>query len=145
MKLFSRFTFLFASSFSVLSAQSVLCVTSAVPPIVRFEGLTERTGDIVYTCTANPNTALTANFSVAMNANITNNISGNNTLTGIVFTSDNGNGPQPVLPQPVLSGANSLVYNGVGLTFSTQGTLTLRIANIRVNAGQVPIDAPILA
>jgi uncharacterized protein (TIGR03437 family) len=145
MKLFSRFIFLLASSFSVLSAQSVLCVTSAVPPIVRFEGLTERTGDIVYTCTANPNTTLTANFSVAMNANITNNISSNNTLTGIVFTADNGSGPQPVLPQPVLTGANSLVYNGVALTFSPQGTLALRIANIRVNAGQVPIDAPILA
>jgi uncharacterized protein (TIGR03437 family) len=145
MKPFSRFLLLAGFSFGILSAQSVLCVTSAVPPIVRFDGLAERTGDIVYTCTANPNTALTANFSVAMNANITNNISSNNTLTGIVFTADNGSGPQPVLPQPVLSGANSLVYNGVGLTFSPQGTLTLRIANIRVNAGQVPIDSPILA
>ncbi|HEY4361737.1 MAG TPA: hypothetical protein VGN17_12235 [Bryobacteraceae bacterium] len=127
------------------AAQSNFCVTSAVPPLVRAEGLTERTGDIVYQCSGTANATLAANFTVAMNTNITNNVSSGNTLTGIVFTVDSGGGPQPVLVQPQLTGPNSLVFNGVVVGFSAQGTAALRIAGIRVNARPVPLDAPIIA
>jgi uncharacterized protein (TIGR03437 family) len=141
----SLLVLLLAGSAGVGFAQSNFCVTSAVPPVLRAEGLTERTGDIVYTCSGTPNGTLTANFSVAMNTTITNNISSNNMLTGIVFTIDNGSGPQPVLSQPLLTGPNSLVFNAVPVTFSAQGSAVLRIADIRVNAGQIPLDVPIVA
>jgi uncharacterized protein (TIGR03437 family) len=145
MKCLLRIGLLVVGPLSVVSAQSVLCVTSAVPPILRVEGLTERIGDISYSCTGSPNGTLTANFSVAMAANITNTISSGNTLTGIVFTVDSGAGPQPVLVQPQLSAPNSLVFNGVPMTFSPQGSVSLRIAGIRINAGQFSLDAPIIA
>jgi uncharacterized protein (TIGR03437 family) len=130
---------------SFLSAQTTICVTSAVPPLVRAEGLTERVGDILYTCSGVPNTMFTGNFSVALTTNITNHISSGILLTGIVFTSDNGSGPQAVTTQPILTGPNSFVFNGVALMLSAQGTVTLRVAGIRSNATQVPIGAQIVA
>src|SRR6266404_5870907 len=99
MKYISRgvlFLLAITVSSSLLSAQSTICVTSAVPPLVRVEGLTERVGDILYTCTGVPNSTFTGNFSVALTTNVTNHISSGIMLTGIVFTSDNGTGPQSV-------------------------------------------------
>ena len=147
MKFFSRGTLLFLPlvATGLLYAQPVICVTSAVPPIVRSEGLTERIGDINYTCSGPANSMFTANFSVALNANVTNHISTGNLLTGIVFTTDNGSGPQAVTTLPIQSGPNSFVFNGVSLTLNAQGTTSLRVADVRTNATQVPIGAPIVA
>src|SRR5580704_15052608 len=119
---------------AVLSAQPDICATSATPSIVRIEGLAERVGDIVYTCTGAPNSTVTVNFSISLNTNISNRISSGNTLTGLIFTMDNGSGPQPILISPLLASQNTLVYNGVSLNFSSQGSLVLRLAGIRANA-----------
>lgn len=62
----------------------VTCTATAVPPIVRAEGIAELVGDIVLTCIATPgaptvqglNTFL-VNISVSLNVNITNNFSFN--------------------------------------------------------------------
>jgi uncharacterized protein (TIGR03437 family) len=87
-----------------------------------------------------------ANISIALNANITNRISSSGTtLTGTVFTIDSGAGPQPVLTQPLLLNQITLVYNGVNIVFSPQGAVNLRIAGIRANATQVPLDDQIIA
>ncbi|MGD1095906.1 MAG: IPT/TIG domain-containing protein [Bryobacteraceae bacterium] len=131
-----RYVF-FLTSFAftaVLSAQPGICATSATPSIVRVEGLAERVGDIVYSCTGAPNSNVTVNFSISLNTNISNRISSGNTLTGLIFTVDNGSGPQPILVSPLLASQNTLVYNGVSLTFSPQGSLILHLAGIRANA-----------
>jgi uncharacterized protein (TIGR03437 family) len=135
----------FIGSLTILSAQSGSCVTSAVPPVVRVEGLAERIGDILITCNASPNATLTANFTVAVNTNISNRISAGNLLTGIVFTIDSGSGPQPVLVQPVLLSANTLALNGLAVGFSPQGVSSLRIADIRVNANGIQVNNAIIA
>src|SRR5580700_3905907 len=114
---------------SLLSQPSV-CVTSATPPLVRAEGLTERIGDINLTCTGTPGNTLNANITIGLNTSLTNRISSGGTLTGIVFTIDSGAGPQPVLTQPVQVSQNTLAYNGVTMTFSPQGGVNLRIAGI---------------
>ena len=138
--------FLFVSlALGVLSAQPNLCVTSAVPPVVRAEGLTERIGDITVTCNSTPNATLTANFTVALNTNISNRISAGGLLTGIVFTIDSGTGPQPVLMQPALVSQNTLVFNGVAVPFSAQGVATLKFADIRANANSLPANPAIMA
>ena len=124
---------------------NVVCATSANPPVVRAEGLAERVGDIVYKCSGVPNTPVTGNFTVSLNANLTNRVSSGNTLTGIVFTIDTGSQPQPVAVQPLLNSQGSLVYNGVSFALSPQGTATLRIAGIRANAMQVPVNGKIVA
>jgi uncharacterized protein (TIGR03437 family) len=128
-----------------LYGQPTICAPSADFPGVRAEGLTERIGDIIYNCTSTPNATITGNFLISLNVNLTNRLSTGNTLTGIVFTADNGAGPQPILVQPVLNNSSSLVYNGVTLTFSTQGSVSLRVAGIRANATQVSNGAPIVA
>jgi uncharacterized protein (TIGR03437 family) len=131
---------------AALFAQSpVTCVTSAVPPVVRSEGLTERIGDINFTCTGPANTAFNANITIALNANITNHLSAGSTLTGIVFTTNMGAGPQAVAVTPLLIAGNSLVYNGVPLMLSSSGSAALNISGIRTNATQVPIGALIIA
>src|ERR1017187_8446122 len=142
---FFLLVFLLVSSTAFLSAQNNLCLSSANPPVVRVEGLAERVGDIVYTCTGIPNSTLTGNFAAGLNVNITNRISTGNTLTGIVFTVDSGSGPQPILVQPLLTSVNTLVYNGVSLMYSSQGTLTIRLAGIRANANQIPVGERIFA
>ncbi len=128
-----------------LSAQTNLCMTNAVPPVVRAEGLTERIGDILFTCSGVAGSTVIANFTIGLNTNVSNRMSGGGVLTGIVFTVDQGSGPQPVLVQPLLNSPSVLAYNGVPLTYSPQGTATLRIADIRVNATRIPIGNPIVA
>src|SRR5437868_2660705 len=118
----------FALSSSILSAQTTFCTTSAVPPIVRAEGLAERVGDIQLLCTGAPNGSLTGNFTIVLSATITNRISPGNTLTGIVFTVDSGAGPQPVLVQPIQVNQFSFVFNGATVNFSPQGTARINIA-----------------
>src|SRR5215469_7545890 len=145
MSLAVRTILLFSLPAAILSAQSVICTTSAVPPIVRVEGLAERIGDIGIVCTGQPNATLIANFTVSMNANITNRISSGNTLTGIVFTVDSGIGPQAVLSQPLLLTPNTLSFGGVSVAFSAQGSVALNIADIRVNASSIPVNSPIIA
>jgi uncharacterized protein (TIGR03437 family) len=142
------FTFMACSVSGVLQAQTVLtCENSAVPPIVASQGVTERIGDIVMTCTGGaPGARVTGNYSVFLNVNITNHVSGN-TVTDVIFTVDNGAGPQPVNAPGTLVGANQLVYNGLSFTLSPTGTALFRLANVRAAAnltGQGP-NNPVFA
>jgi uncharacterized protein (TIGR03437 family) len=129
----------------VSSAQTTFCTTSAVPPLLRAEGLAERVGDIQLLCTGAPNVTLTGNFTFVLSVTVTNRLSSTNTLTGIVFTVDSGAGPQPVLVEPIMVNQNSLVFNGAGVKFSPQGTARINVAGIRVNANQVAVQTPITA
>lgn len=118
---------------------------SAKPLIVRAEGLADRVGEIIYDCTGQPGTQVTANLTVSLNVNITNRLSAGNTLTGIIFTIDTGAGPQA---QPILPGLMSpgtLVYNGVSFTLSPKGMAELIISDIRANITQVGPGFPVLA
>ena len=60
------------------AGQPLVCSTNAgVPPVVRAEGYTELVGDIVLVCTGgNPDQALTANFQLFLNTNITSRLLG---------------------------------------------------------------------
>jgi uncharacterized protein (TIGR03437 family) len=131
-----KYAVLILGSIGVLAAQPEACSTTAASPIVRAEGLTERVGDIVFTCTGAPNSTLGVNLSLELNANITNRISSGNIVTGTALTVDSGSGPQAVMVQPVLLSPNNLAWNGVTLTYSAQGALTIRMADVRANAAE---------
>ncbi|MGI8743726.1 MAG: IPT/TIG domain-containing protein [Bryobacteraceae bacterium] len=135
--LLSTFAFLSLSVSAFSQTQILTCNATSVPPIVRGEGITERVGDIVVDCSGGtPNTQMTGNFSIFLSVNITNRISGN-AVTGVVFTIDNGSGPQPVTAPGIIAGPSNLVYNGVSFALSPAGSVTLRIANIRAAANQL--------
>lgn len=140
MKLF----FLIAAAAGIAAAQPSVCSTTAAPVILRAEGLTERIGDILYTCTGAPGAALTVNLSVQLNTGITNRLSTGNTVTGTAVTLG-GSGPPSVTVQPILQSSNNLIWNGVPLQYSAQGTLTIDIAGIRANATGVPVGGQIVA
>ena len=68
------------------------CIANAgVPPVVRAEGYTELTGDIVITCTGgNPATPFNANFQLFLNTNITSRLIGNNQSEALLMIDEPG-------------------------------------------------------
>ena len=140
-----KLCFLMAAAADVIAAQPNVCSTTAAPVILHAEGLTERIGDILYTCTGPPGSQLTVNLSVQLNTGITNRLSSGNTVTGTAMTVDSGSGPQAVTVQPILQSPNNLIWNGVPLHYSAQGTLTIDISYVRANATGVPVGGQIVA
>jgi uncharacterized protein (TIGR03437 family) len=137
--------FCLVAAATVVWAQPNVCSTTAAPVIMRMEGLTERIGDILYTCTGAPGSSLTVNLAVQLNTEITNRLSSGQTVTEPALTVNNGSGPQTVTVQPVLYSPNNLIWNGVSLQYSAQGTLTIDISGIRANATGFPVGAQIVA
>jgi len=138
----NKFRLLFAvaaiiGALGVADAQTLLtCNVASVPAVVRAEGLTERTGDIVLNCSGGqPGSQVTGNLSVFLNVNITNRLTAG-VLSDVVFTVDNGSGPQLTNVQGTLTGTNALVFNGLSFALSSSGTVSLRLANIRAAATQ---------
>ena len=126
--------------FSFSKASILTCNESAVPPIVKGEGIAERTGDIGLNCSGGaPGAIVSGNLSIFLNVNITNRLIGS-TLTGVIFTIDNGSGPQPVNVLPIIGGPSTLIYNGIIFALSSTGTATLRIQNIRAAANQLDLS-----
>src|SRR5271165_4975119 len=140
-----KFFLLIAAAVSLLSAQPNVCSTTAAPVIVSAEGLTERIGDILYTCTGAPGSMLMVNLSVQLNTGITNRLSSGNTVTGTAMTMLVGSGPPAVTVLPILQSPNNLIWNGVPLQYSAQGTLTIDISGIRANAAGLPVASQIVA
>jgi len=137
-------SFLISAAAYAQSANTV-CVTSATPVLVRAEGRAERTGQITYDCTGTPNTQISVNLTIALNANITNRLSMGNTLTGIVLTIDTGMGPQAVPIAPLLQSPGTVVFNGVNFTLSSMGKAVLNINDIRANATQLGFNIYLVA
>src|SRR5580692_7690265 len=98
---------LISGGLMLASAATLTCVPSASPLLVHGEGITERTSDMIFTCTGgNPDAALSVNLSLFLNVNITNRLTsaGSGTLLGISLTADNGSGPQTIPSPATLSG-----------------------------------------
>jgi uncharacterized protein (TIGR03437 family) len=131
-------------SLPVARAASLTCTPSTMPAVVHGEGITERTGDIVLTCSGgNPNATLTANLFIFLNVDITNRLTSGTSgaFTGVTLTADNGSGPQPVDSTPTQIGAASLVFNGATFSLSQSGSVTLRLAGLRGAANELDFAA----
>jgi uncharacterized protein (TIGR03437 family) len=128
---------------SVLDAAPLSCIPSASPQIVHGEGITERAGDIVFNCSGGmPNAALNVNLFIFLNVNITNRLASasSSNLTGIIFTADNGSGPQAISSPATLAGPGTLVFNGATFTLSASGSVSLRLAGLRGAASELDFD-----
>ncbi|HEX5227917.1 MAG TPA: IPT/TIG domain-containing protein [Bryobacteraceae bacterium] len=136
--MFRRFFAIFL--FSIAQAFALNCVPTTTPLIVHGEGITERTSDLVFSCSGgSAGDTLTANLYVFLNVNITNRLASatSNTLTGVTLTADNGSGPQPLSTPPMLMGPATLVFNGASFTLSPTGSVTLEISGLRGAANQL--------
>lgn len=118
---------------------SLTCTATSTPITVRGEGITERVGDIVLNCTGGAaNGTIAGNLSVTLNVNITNRLATNSaTVTGVLFTVDNGSGPQPLATPATLTPPNILSFNGMSFTLSPSGTAVLRVSDIRAAANEL--------
>jgi uncharacterized protein (TIGR03437 family) len=142
-QLFAILPLVVAGISPVARAASLDCVPSAAPQTVHAEGITEQTGSIVFNCSGGaPGAALNLDFIFFLNVNITNRLTSasSNTLTGIAFTGDNGAGPQALGSPALLIGPGSVAFNGVSLTLSPSGTVTLQLTGLRGAANQLDFD-----
>src|SRR3984893_3157123 len=139
-----RFTGLFillglsiSVAYSQTSQTTLFCTPSAVPPIVRSEGITERTGDILLDCTrGTPGALVKGNLTVFLNVSVTNKLLANNT-TDVLLTVDTGAGPVPANVSAQPFAPNAVVFNGLKFTVPASGKVGLRITNLRGNASQL--------
>ncbi len=133
---------LFCLTVGRASAQGVTCLATAVPPIVRAEGLSERLGDIVLNCTGGtPGGSLTGNLTVFLNVNVANRITAANNLD-VVLTSDAGSGPTMVTAPGVLFGPAAVAFNGLNIPLSPAGEVVLRLTNLRGAIGAAASAVP---
>src|SRR5947209_12649729 len=92
-----RLFLLAALTLGAISAQtppvSGQCGVTAVPSQVRSEGLTERMGDILISCSgSNPGAVLAGNLQVFLPVGITNRVDANNMTTDAAVLVDYGSG-----------------------------------------------------
>lgn len=113
---------------------SLICQSTAVQALVRTEGLTERVGEMVFTCNGNiPNGDVGATFNVFINAPVTNKVNDDG-MTDATLTVDAGPGTTPQTVRARLIPPGTLIFEFVNWTLTAVPVTTITIANIRVNA-----------
>jgi hypothetical protein len=145
---------LFGGGWPAASQAALTCTTAvAVTPSVRWEGQTERVGDIVLSCSGGtPNAPITASFTIFLNTTITSNLLDHNTIPtteALLLLNE----PAPVLQvlganvfRALKAGGNSITWPGVTFAPDSAGKVTLRFTNIRVNATPLnPLPAPVIS
>jgi uncharacterized protein (TIGR03437 family) len=142
--LFPVLSLIVAALAPVARATTLTCVPSATPQVVHGEGITERTGDITFSCSGGVSGAVfTADLFVFLNVSITNRLAPGSSgiFEGVALTADNGSGPQPIGSPPTRIGEASLVFNGATFTLSPSGTVTLQLAGLRGAANELDFAA----
>ena len=115
----------------------MFCVPSAVPPVVRSEGVAERMGDILLDCSGGtPFAVVAGNLTVFLSVNVTNKLASNN-FTDVQLTVDLGAGPAPANVSAQPYAPNAVVFNGLSFTVPASGKAGLRITNLRGDANQL--------
>jgi uncharacterized protein (TIGR03437 family) len=127
-----------AATAGLFGQTSILsCQATANPPLVRAEGITERTGDIVLNCFGGqPNAIITGNLSIFLNVAITNRILANGNADAILLL-DNGGGYQQTNIPARAATSGGLVWPGLTITLSSEGRVNLKIQNVRAAAAQM--------
>jgi len=106
------------------------CQVLTTPLAVSAEGLTERVGDVVLECAANPGASVSTTLALYLSAPVTNRVDGSNNTRDAVLSVDLGSGFVPTGIPGLISG-NSITFAGVNYPAPANGTLRLRISNVR--------------
>lgn len=116
------------------AVSGLVCTSTSVQAVLRTEGLTERAGEMVFTCTGDtPGGEVGASFSVFLSAPVTNRAGGDG-MTDATLTVDAGPGAIPVTVRGRLVGSNAVIFEYVNWPLTSFAVSTIKIANIRVNA-----------
>jgi hypothetical protein len=127
----------------------ITCSATAVPPVVRAEGIAEIVGDIVLACTNTPPAAggvltayLVSNLSVSLNVNVTNNIgfnAFNGNITDAVLVINENNSTTPVADPTATLPGNTGTLGDAFVPLPQFGRLA---ANNRLEWDQVNFPVP---
>jgi len=120
---------------------SLICQSTAVQALVRTEGLTERLGEMVFTCNGNiPNGDVGATFTVFINAPVTNRVNEDG-LSDAELTVDAGPGSTRQTVRARVLAPSTLIFEYVNWTLTAAAVSTITISGIRVNAAGTPARA----
>ncbi|MGH9722780.1 MAG: hypothetical protein ACRD8O_21435, partial [Bryobacteraceae bacterium] len=117
------------------------------PTLVHAEGLAERMGDIVFSCSGGaPGSVVTGNLTFFLSVNVTNRVSSTNVLD-TRLTVNTGSGPVAANVPGTLTSTNAVAYNGLSFTVPASGQVGLRLTNLRgaANVQGIGVDQPIRA
>ena len=118
------------------------CAVTAVPTQVRGEGLTERTGDILLSCSGSlAGSVLSGNLQVFLPVSISNRVDSNNLTTDAMVSVDYGSG---FVPTGIAGRVSNqiIAFNGLSITVPPSGGLSLKISNIRAAVYQLGATVP---
>lgn len=120
-------------------SSGVNCQATAVPTIVRTEGLSERVGDMLLNCSGGtPGGTVRGELTlISFSGPITNKTLANGGLD-IILTANSGAGEAILNTQAVATAANQVTFATVQFGLSSTGTAVLRITNLRVAPPNVP-------
>lgn len=149
---FRRSIFVLAALIVVLgmattaSAQvNIVCQASvANPPLLRSEGLTELTGDVLLICGSGSPNSVVANIQIFLNTNVTSRLLANGATEALLLVNDPAPNQQVLgtnVYQGVLVAQNSIAFQGVTIPNATQG-VGIRITNVRANANGLGVAGP---
>ena len=141
-----RVFIIFTLCLAAYGQKPTTCSVTASPVIVHSEGVTERLGDIVLTCTGTAGTNVKASLAVTLPVTVTNRIDTNGFSTDANLEIDTGSGP-------VASGVSGMVtnqsisFNGFQFTFPSSGVVILTIDDLRGDVNQLGLQqsAPVQA
>ena len=137
-RLRGRFLFLLLCTSSIAYPQSsqMICTASAVPTIVRAEGVAERMGDILLQCSGGTaGTFVSGNLSVFLPVSITNRIGADSTAAQAALTVETGAAPAAGFSGVVAN--QSITFGGVQFTIPPSQAVSLRLSNLRANVSQL--------
>jgi uncharacterized protein (TIGR03437 family) len=101
--------------------------------LVRLEGITERTGDVLFSCSGGqPGAQITGNLTLFLSVNVSNKTAADGTAD--VLLTING---APANVPPRVTSINAITFNGLTFTLTPQGTVEIRLQNVRANASQL--------
>jgi uncharacterized protein (TIGR03437 family) len=124
------------------ASAALTCAGSAVPAVVSSEGLTERLGDVVLSCSGGtPSQAVAGNLTLFLSVNITNRTAADG-RTDVALTVDNGSAPAPPPVYATAFSAFAVAFNALSFSLSASGGATVRITNLRGAVAQQGPDDP---
>jgi uncharacterized protein (TIGR03437 family) len=118
---------------SAQPASGVNCLATAVPTIVRTEGLSERVGDMLLNCSGGaPAATIRGELTlISFSGPITNKTLPNGALD-IILTASSGSGEAILNTQAFATASNQVTFPSVQFNLSSTGTAVLRITNLRI-------------
>lgn len=141
-RLRGQFLFLLLYTCCIAYPQSsqMTCTASAVPTIVRAEGVAERMGDILLQCSGGTaGTVVSGNLSVFLPVSITNRLNPDSMAAGAALTVETGAAPAAAFSG--LTANQNISFNGVQFTIPVSRATSLRVSGLRANVNQLGAEA----